>query len=200
MEDQRQRIGLLPALGQGGRELEAGVVRHQPVEQQRVDALRLGIGAHARIQIGRAALNQEHDCGRVPGPRVAAGQREQGRQSKQPNPRAPSLPGAPGLAFEPWENMTPKNLSAPSFPRLFAERVGKQEARSDEPGAPEPALSLRKGLALETWETAHLHRQSWPHRRWLGAPSFPRLSAERVGKQEAGCPRACPELADGSRF
>jgi ATP-dependent exoDNAse (exonuclease V) beta subunit len=38
---------------------------------------------------------------------------------------------------------------APSFPRLFAERVGDHISS----GAPEPVLSLSKDLAFETWET-----------------------------------------------
>jgi hypothetical protein len=44
------------------------------------------------------------------------------------------------------------------------------------PGAPEPVLSLSKDLDSETWESTKVSR---PH--ILGAPSFPRLSAERVG-------------------
>ena len=65
MKDERERVGLLPALGQRGSEVKAGVARHQAVEEQLVDVLRLRVGADARIEIGRAALDEKDHRPRV---------------------------------------------------------------------------------------------------------------------------------------
>ena len=61
MKDQRQRIALFPALRQRRREMKIRILRDQSVEDQLVDMLRLPIRPNARIEIGRAALNQKHD-------------------------------------------------------------------------------------------------------------------------------------------
>ncbi len=83
MKDQRQRLRLLPTLGQRGREMKAGIAGHQSIEEQLVDVLRLRIGADARIKVGRAALDQKDHRPRVARSRVAARQRYQRGQDHQ---------------------------------------------------------------------------------------------------------------------
>jgi hypothetical protein len=65
VKDERCRIGLFPADCQRWRELEAGVVVDQAVEEECIDSLRLRICSDARIKIGGAALNEEDDGLRI---------------------------------------------------------------------------------------------------------------------------------------
>jgi hypothetical protein len=65
MEDQRCEVWLFPTCGQGRSELKICVVIHEPIEQNGVDALRLRVGADARIEIGGAALDEEDNGLRV---------------------------------------------------------------------------------------------------------------------------------------
>jgi hypothetical protein len=59
VKDERQRIGLLPSLRKRRRQLKMGISFHETVEDQSIDALRLSISADARIEIGRAALDED---------------------------------------------------------------------------------------------------------------------------------------------
>ena len=58
MKDVGERIGNLPALGQPRLQLEVIVAPQQSFEDQLADALRLGIGPDARIEVERRALDQ----------------------------------------------------------------------------------------------------------------------------------------------
>ena len=60
MKDVGERIGNLPALGQSGRDIQIVAAREQVVEDQIVDALRLRVDSHARIEIRRARFDQHH--------------------------------------------------------------------------------------------------------------------------------------------
>jgi hypothetical protein len=76
MKDESEGIWLLPSLSQGGREEGAGVASYEAVEEQRVDALRLSIGADAGIEVRGAALDEEDDSAWVSGRLMAAGKNE----------------------------------------------------------------------------------------------------------------------------
>ena len=77
MKDERPGIGLIPALRQRGREVEARIARHQAVEEQLVNVFRLRIRSDARIEIGGAALDQKDDRVRIALRGAARGQRKQ---------------------------------------------------------------------------------------------------------------------------
>ena len=63
VEDISHGIENLPALGQAGDQVEVLVAVDQAVEEQGVDALGLRVGAHARIEIRRARLDDHHQRG-----------------------------------------------------------------------------------------------------------------------------------------
>ena len=83
MEDECLRVRLLPAISQGRSELKAGVAGHKTIKEQGIDALRLGIGSDARIEICRTAFNKEDNCAGVWLRAVAAGEREQGGKREE---------------------------------------------------------------------------------------------------------------------
>jgi hypothetical protein len=60
MKDEGSGIGLVPAHGECGREVEADVARNEAIEQKFVNVLRLRVGAHPRVEVGRARLDEEH--------------------------------------------------------------------------------------------------------------------------------------------
>src|SRR5437762_2973657 len=62
MEDERFGIGLVPALGERGCEMEIAVASDEAVEEQLVDMFRLSIRTYARVKIGGAAVDEEYDC------------------------------------------------------------------------------------------------------------------------------------------
>ena len=64
-----QRIGRFPTLGQVGNDVHLRVVRHEAVEDQAVDALRLRVGADPRIEIDRHRLDQKRHGAFFPGAR-----------------------------------------------------------------------------------------------------------------------------------
>jgi hypothetical protein len=57
-------------------------VIHQPIEQKRIDPLRLRICTDARIEIRRAALDQKNHRARIPLRRMATGNRHQTNQGE----------------------------------------------------------------------------------------------------------------------
>jgi hypothetical protein len=59
MEDNGERIGLLPALGEAWSDLVAGVASYEAVEEELVDVLRLRIDADAWVEVGGAAFDEE---------------------------------------------------------------------------------------------------------------------------------------------
>ena len=67
MKDERQRIWLLPALGQCGDEVKAHIAGHQPIEEQFVDMFRLSVGADARIEVCRTAFDEKDHRVAIPG-------------------------------------------------------------------------------------------------------------------------------------
>ena len=75
-------------------------------------------------------------------------------------------------------HVVPQSLGAPSFPRPFAERVGNHETQ--------PANTPRKvRLLLDSEGAPHITDEPLPNIPTpAGAPSFPRLFAERVGDHE----------------
>ena len=81
MKNVGQRIGNLPALGQSGLNVEVLVARQQRVEEEFVDALRLPVDAHARIEIRGAALD-DHDQ-RVGVGRLRAGEKREDADADQ---------------------------------------------------------------------------------------------------------------------
>src|ERR1017187_3229811 len=89
VKDERPRVRLIPTLGKPRTELKAGVARHQAIEEKPVDALRLCIDPHARIEICGAALDEKHDCLRISRRNVATSKYQECCQSKQPTHRSP---------------------------------------------------------------------------------------------------------------
>jgi hypothetical protein len=64
MEDERSNVGLIPALCEGGGEVEARVPGDEAIEDQLVDMFRLAVGSDAGIEIGWAAVDEEdHGAG-----------------------------------------------------------------------------------------------------------------------------------------
>ena len=55
-----ERIGNLPALGQARRDIQIRAACEEIVENQAVDALRLRIDSHARVEIRRARFDHHH--------------------------------------------------------------------------------------------------------------------------------------------
>jgi Fe-S oxidoreductase len=89
-------------------------------------------------------------------PRLAAKSYRQSRGA----PSAKKNLDAPGLDFETWESTNqapanlsqPQNLGAPSFPRLFAERVGDDEPQPTAASRPEGQLAPRQVVLWpDTW-------------------------------------------------
>ena len=77
VKDVGLRIGNLPAVGQPGLQVEMVVATNQRVEEQLVDAFRLGVHANPRIEVGGAALD-DHDQ------RVGIGLAASSRQDRSP--------------------------------------------------------------------------------------------------------------------
>jgi len=86
-----------------------------------------------------------------------------------------------------WEDLpdlldTGEELGAPSIRRPLGEWMGDHDPQpsfvpDDQPGPGAP------GLASETWESTNAQKDA-DESQLLGAPSFPRSSAERVGNHE----------------
>jgi hypothetical protein len=55
--------------------MKARIARDQPIEEKRVNALRLRVGSNARIKICRTALDQKDYSARIAPRRVAARER-----------------------------------------------------------------------------------------------------------------------------
>jgi len=74
MKDVGEWVGNLPALRQAGLQVEMRIAPEEGIEEQHVDAFGLAIGSNARVEIGRAALD-DHDQGARIG-RAGAGDNE----------------------------------------------------------------------------------------------------------------------------
>ena len=62
VKDICQRIASLPTFSDPWLQIEVLVFAHERIEQQFVDALRLGIGTNAWIKIRRTGLNEKSNC------------------------------------------------------------------------------------------------------------------------------------------
>ena len=62
MKNIGERVGNLPALGQAGGNVEVVTAREQVVEDQIVDAFRLRVEPHTRVEIGGTRFNDHDQC------------------------------------------------------------------------------------------------------------------------------------------
>jgi hypothetical protein len=102
MKDQRQRIRLLPALGQRRREMKAGIARHQPIEEQLVDVLRLpSVPTRGSRLAGLLSIRKTTVRGSRAGSPRAARQRHAAARSKSsfPSQRKLGAPPSPRSCF-----------------------------------------------------------------------------------------------------
>ena len=76
MEDVGARVGHVPLLGQPRLDVEMLITMHQRIEDQLINALRLGVGADTRIKIGGTKLNDHHQ-------RVGRGMMGAGNQKQE---------------------------------------------------------------------------------------------------------------------
>ena len=74
MKNHRARVRFLPPFGQRRREVEVRIARHQPIENQLVDVLRLPIGANAWVKIRRARVDKKDQRFRIAFPAAATRQ------------------------------------------------------------------------------------------------------------------------------
>ena len=93
VKDEGDWIGLVPTDGQCGSELEGGIVIDQSIEEKRINSLRLCVCPDARIEICRAALDEEDDCLWIARRGMAASQGQYGGQEKNSTHRSPG-PGS----------------------------------------------------------------------------------------------------------
>src|ERR1700745_2557784 len=83
VKDIRQRIRLIPACCQRWSEAKILIPRDQAIEQQFINVLRLPVSPHPRIEIRRAALNQEHQRAWITRSGMTPSERQQCRDGQQ---------------------------------------------------------------------------------------------------------------------
>ena len=73
VEDVGERVGRLPAFREIAADVHLVVAFDEAAEYEAVDAFGEGVGANARVEIGRHGFDQERDAGGVAGGRGWAG-------------------------------------------------------------------------------------------------------------------------------
>jgi len=95
MEDVGEGSGRVPGCGQVGVEIHFGVAFDEAVEEQSGEALGLGVGAEAGIEVGGIGFDDEDDGGGVGWGAGAGGEEEDGEDkkptaiSRQPTAKSP---------------------------------------------------------------------------------------------------------------
>src|SRR5215475_2606967 len=83
MENVGQGVGSLPAIRQTGFYIEMFIALEQVIEQQAVNAFRLGVNPDTRIQIGWAAFDDHHQGVGVRLRRARQNKKGQGKKAKE---------------------------------------------------------------------------------------------------------------------
>jgi len=124
VEDESLGIGLIPTLGERRREMEIPIAGHEAIEEQFVDVLRKCIASDARIETGRAALDDKYDGVGIALRGTAAGE----KREEEKQDRASVQQKQPQSEMEPMfhpENMKIRRRLAPSNLKELAESLGQ---------------------------------------------------------------------------
>ena len=65
MEDVSERVGRLPGFGEVAVEIHLIVALEEAAEEQAVNALRLGVGGEAGVEVGGAGFDEEGEGGGI---------------------------------------------------------------------------------------------------------------------------------------
>jgi hypothetical protein len=80
VEDEGERVGLLPTESKAGGEVELGIADDEAVKYELVDVLGLGVDADAGVEAGGAGLDEEDDRSRRWTAAMAASEGEQSEE------------------------------------------------------------------------------------------------------------------------